>query len=130
MGPVRLPQADRVARLSEGMNAARLRTGRFLPFRPAFLASRPFRVHNLLLEGPDPLRPVSVTWNSERGRKMRQWFDKVRAFAQDESGPTAVEYAVMLALIIVVAIGGISLLGTNASKVFSNVALNTAAAGS
>jgi pilus assembly protein Flp/PilA len=61
---------------------------------------------------------------------MRSWLDRICKFAQDESGPTAVEYAVMLALIIVVCIAGISLLGTNASKVFSNVALNTAAAGS
>jgi len=61
---------------------------------------------------------------------MGKWFEKVRAFALDESGPTAVEYAVMLALIIVVCITGISLLGSNASKTFSNVALNTAAAGS
>jgi pilus assembly protein Flp/PilA len=58
---------------------------------------------------------------------MEKWFDKVRKFAQDESGPTAVEYAVMLALIIVVCITAISLLGSNASKTFSNVALNTAA---
>lgn len=51
-------------------------------------------------------------------------------FARDESGPTAVEYAVMLALIVVVCITAISTLGSNASNTFSNVALNTAAAGS
>ena len=45
---------------------------------------------------------------------------------QAEDGPTAVEYAVMLALIIVVCITAITALGTNANKVFSNVALNTA----
>ena len=44
----------------------------------------------------------------------------------NEEGPTAVEYAVMLALIIVVCITAITALGTNANKVFSNVALNTA----
>jgi len=43
-----------------------------------------------------------------------------------EDGPTAVEYAVMLALIIVVCIGAITTLGGNADGVFSNVALNTA----
>jgi len=36
-------------------------------------------------------------------------------FLQDESGPTAVEYAVMLALIIGVCIGAIGLFGTTAS---------------
>lgn len=61
---------------------------------------------------------------------MRKWLESVWNFAQDESGPTAVEYAVMLALIIVVCITAISLLGSNASNTFSNVALNTAAAGS
>jgi pilus assembly protein Flp/PilA len=47
-------------------------------------------------------------------------------FLQAEDGPTAVEYAVMLALIVVVCIGAITTLGGNANKVFSNVALNTA----
>jgi pilus assembly protein Flp/PilA len=50
----------------------------------------------------------------------------VRDFMQREDGPTAVEYAVMLALIIVVCIVSITALGTNANKVFNNVALNTA----
>jgi pilus assembly protein Flp/PilA len=38
-----------------------------------------------------------------------------------EDGPTAVEYAVMLALIIVVCIAAITALGTNASNTFSYV---------
>jgi pilus assembly protein Flp/PilA len=58
---------------------------------------------------------------------MSKWFNVVRRFAADESGPTAVEYAVMLALIIVVCIAAITALGGNASSTFSNVALNTAA---
>jgi len=52
---------------------------------------------------------------------------RVKQFLNDESGPTAVEYAVMLALIIVVCIAAITTLGNNASSTFSNVALNTAA---
>jgi pilus assembly protein Flp/PilA len=47
-------------------------------------------------------------------------------FVKREDGPTAVEYAVMLALIIVVCIAAITTLGKNASATFSNVALNTA----
>jgi pilus assembly protein Flp/PilA len=43
------------------------------------------------------------------------------AFLQDEDGPTAVEYAVMLALIIVVSIVAITNLGTAANNTFSNV---------
>ncbi len=42
-------------------------------------------------------------------------------FVNDESGPTAVEYAVMLALIIVVCIAAISVLGSNANNTFTEV---------
>ncbi len=51
-------------------------------------------------------------------------------FLRREDGPTAVEYAVMLALIIVVCIAAITTLGVNAKNTFANVALNTAAASS
>ena len=43
-------------------------------------------------------------------------------FLKNEDGPTAVEYAVMLALIIVVCIAAITTLGKNANSTFSNVA--------
>jgi len=42
-------------------------------------------------------------------------------FLKNEDGPTAVEYAVMLALIIVVCITAITTLGTNANKTFTDV---------
>jgi pilus assembly protein Flp/PilA len=42
-------------------------------------------------------------------------------FLKREDGPTAVEYAVMLALIIVVCIAAITALGTNANSTFSSV---------
>ena len=58
---------------------------------------------------------------------MKKWFDRVRTFLREENGPTAVEYAVMLALISVVCIAAISTLGSNASNTFSNVSLNAAA---
>jgi len=61
---------------------------------------------------------------------MTRFLTSVRRFLKDESGPTAVEYAVMLALIVVVCIAAITTLGSNASNTFSNVALNTAASGS
>ena len=60
---------------------------------------------------------------------MKQWFARVQQFLRDEDGPTAVEYAVMLALIIVVCITAITALGSNANNTFSNVALNAAAGG-
>jgi pilus assembly protein Flp/PilA len=57
---------------------------------------------------------------------MRQVLSMMSRFLRDEDGPTAVEYAVMLALIIVVCITAITTLGNNANSVFNNVALNTA----
>jgi len=49
---------------------------------------------------------------------------KVIAFLNDENGPTAVEYAVMVALIIVVSIAAITTLGTKVSTTFSTTAKN------
>jgi pilus assembly protein Flp/PilA len=46
---------------------------------------------------------------------------KLVNFLKAEDGPTAVEYAVMLALIIVVCIAAISALGSNASNTFDYV---------
>ena len=42
-------------------------------------------------------------------------------FLKREDGPTAVEYAVMLALIIVVCIAAITTLGKNANSTFTSV---------
>jgi pilus assembly protein Flp/PilA len=42
-------------------------------------------------------------------------------FLKREDGPTAVEYAVMLALIIVVCIMAITALGSNANKTFTTI---------
>ena len=44
----------------------------------------------------------------------------IKKFLQSEDGPTAVEYAVMLALIVVVCIGTITTLGTKVNTSFSN----------
>ena len=46
---------------------------------------------------------------------------QVALFLANDDGPTAVEYAVMLALIIVVCIAAISTLGSNASSTFGTV---------
>jgi pilus assembly protein Flp/PilA len=55
--------------------------------------------------------------------------NKVRRFLVAEDGPTAVEYAVMLALIIVVCLAAIGTIGTNANTTFTAVG-NSLAAGS
>ena len=52
---------------------------------------------------------------------MRKFSTALVSFLKNEDGPTAVEYAVMLALIIVVCITAITALGTNANNTFSYV---------
>ncbi len=53
---------------------------------------------------------------------MRNVAKKFVEFMKKEDGPTAVEYAVMLALIIVVCLAAVSFVGARTSAVFSGVA--------
>jgi pilus assembly protein Flp/PilA len=53
---------------------------------------------------------------------MKGFALKVSRFLKSEDGPTAVEYAVMLALILVVCLGAITAIGTNASATFQSIA--------
>lgn len=52
---------------------------------------------------------------------MRRFLNAVKEFVVAEDGPTAVEYAVMLALIIVVCITVVGALGKSASGTFDTV---------
>lgn len=52
---------------------------------------------------------------------MMNFTNRVKDFLKSEDGPTATEYAVMLALIIVAAIGSIQLVGDKVSETFTNV---------
>jgi pilus assembly protein Flp/PilA len=52
---------------------------------------------------------------------MHTFIRPLVAFLKAEDGPTAVEYAVMLALIVVVCIAAITTLGSNANSTFSYV---------
>jgi pilus assembly protein Flp/PilA len=60
---------------------------------------------------------------------MQKLTQRVVNFLKRDDGPTAVEYAVMLALIVVVCIAAITTLGSNANQTFTTVA-NAAATGS
>jgi len=53
---------------------------------------------------------------------MKSLATKVQRFLVSEDGPTAVEYAVMLALIVIVCLTAIRSIGTNANLTFENVA--------
>ena len=52
---------------------------------------------------------------------MKNFADSVKKFLVSEDGPTAVEYAVMMALIIVVCIGTVTTIGYNANTKFGKV---------
>jgi pilus assembly protein Flp/PilA len=54
----------------------------------------------------------------QRDRSMHIFSPALVNFLKNEDGPTAMEYGVMLALIIVVCIAAISVLGSNASNTF------------
>jgi pilus assembly protein Flp/PilA len=57
---------------------------------------------------------------------MKNFALKLRHFIKSEDGPTAVEYAVMLALIVIVCLSAISTLGTNAKTTFTNIGSSVA----
>jgi pilus assembly protein Flp/PilA len=59
---------------------------------------------------------------------MKSFALQVRRFLVSEDGPTAVEYAVMLALIIIVCLAAIGSVGTNAKTTFTNIANSLAGA--
>lgn len=52
---------------------------------------------------------------------MKSFAQKIQRFLKSEDGPTAVEYAVMLSLIIVVCITAVTSIGTKARTTFTNV---------
>ncbi len=52
---------------------------------------------------------------------MKNFVHCVKNFLESEDGPTAVEYAVMLALIVVVCLTAIQAIGTNANAKFQTV---------
>jgi len=52
---------------------------------------------------------------------MKNFASSIARFLTSEDGPTAVEYAVMLALIVVVCLAAIQAIGTNATTTFTNV---------
>ena len=53
---------------------------------------------------------------------MKNFAIKLKRFLKSEDGPTAVEYAVMLSLIIVVCLTAVTSIGNNANSTFTNVA--------
>ena len=57
-----------------------------------------------------------------RRNLMKTLATKVQRFLVSEDGPTAVEYAVMLALIVIVCLTAIGTIGTDANAQFNKIA--------
>ncbi len=55
---------------------------------------------------------------------MKETIHTAQKCLQDEAGQDIAEYAVMLAVILLIVIGTVKLIGTNANSTFSNVASN------
>lgn len=64
-----------------------------------------------------PERPSAVPQRAT----MKNLTLSVKKFLKSEDGPTAVEYAVMLALIVIVCLTAIKAVGTNAAARFNQI---------
>ena len=53
---------------------------------------------------------------------MKTYMRKIVAFINDEEGASAIEYALLVALIALVIVGGATLLGKSISNMFTNAA--------
>jgi len=64
---------------------------------------------------------LKLEWTSLKMRKRSLVAKRLQQFWNDESGQDIAEYAVMLAVILVIVVGTIRLIGSNANNVFSQV---------
>ncbi len=53
---------------------------------------------------------------------MKNFMSKVKNFLKSEDGPTAVEYAIMLALIVIVCLAAITQVGSATNSAFERIA--------
>lgn len=58
----------------------------------------------------------------EKGGQMKEHIHRMRRFLAAEDGPTSIEYALMLALIVIVCLAFIRAIGTNANSRFHVIA--------
>ncbi len=75
----------------------------------------------LLEAGKDALagRPIKLTCGKELF--VKTLVKKMRSFFRGEDGPTVTEYAVMLALIILICMGAILVIGNKVKTIFTNI---------
>jgi Flp pilus assembly pilin Flp len=69
-----------------------------------------------------PFHTVRETMGAEKQRKQGVSMKLVCRLWHEQEGQDIAEYAVMLAVILVIVVGTVRLIGSNANTVFSNVA--------
>src|SRR5688572_10848493 len=87
---------------------------RVRPATPAGLTSRP--ATTITRKSSEPREPPI-----QEHTPMQAFASRIKRFLQSEDGPTAVEYAVMLALILVACVTIVTSLGSSVSGTFSQV---------
>jgi pilus assembly protein Flp/PilA len=61
---------------------------------------------------------------------LGEWYDKLVRFLRAEDGPTSVEYAIMLALILMVCVSAISQISASPNRTFTTVGNKLSSSGS
>jgi pilus assembly protein Flp/PilA len=88
----------------------------------------PFRRDQLGAKGTPRVAAINIPL--KEGADMASIAARVAAFLKSEDGPTSVEYAVMLALIVSVCVTAITSVGNNANKTFTTISNKLAGTGS
>jgi pilus assembly protein Flp/PilA len=73
--------------------------------------------------------PVEQHVQSTGGGAVRKLMRSVVGFVKKEDGPTAVEYAILLALIVTICIGVITTIGSNGNVLSTNAPATVALTG-
>jgi Flp pilus assembly pilin Flp len=94
---------------------------RFPPRPPQLNGAHGFIGHGVPFteDSPETELTMAAEWQQQRGKDMN---DLVNSLWAEEEGQDIAEYAVMLAVILVVVVGTLRLIGSNSNTVFSNAA--------
>lgn len=75
----------------------------------------------MVLRCPFRVEECAVGWLGFEGKPMTSALLRFRKLICAEDGPTAVEYAILLAVIVVAAVGGLSLFGVHMDNIYTMV---------
>ncbi len=102
----------------------------FIPFDHVPLWARNHACSDVTAGADDDAMFGNFGYRENRGEDlMNAFLKRAKHFLQSEDGPTATEYAVMLALIIVIAMGAIGTIGTTVTQAYTDLNTGLVAAG-